>query len=53
MILFEQFVLAYLKLLAQEVLGVIYRMAEHVVDSEELRLVVLDDTAVGRGVPRD
>ena len=48
--LFEQFALAYLEFLAEQVLGVIYRMAEHVADSEELRLVVLDDAAVGRDV---
>ena len=48
--LLEQFALTYLQFLPQEVLGVVNRMSEHVADSEELRLVGLDDAAVGRDV---
>ena len=48
--LLQQFVLSYLQLLADEVLGALYTVAQHVADGQELRLVVLDDTAVGRNV---
>ena len=50
MILFEQFRLAYLEFLAQQVLGVIDGVAQYVTNGEKLRFVVLDDTTVGRDV---
>ena len=48
--LFQQFTLANLQLLAYQVLGAVGRVAQHVADGQELWLVVLDDTAVGRYV---
>ena len=50
MILLQQFVLANLQLLANQVLGAFGRMYQHVAYGEELRFLVLDDTAVGRDV---
>ena len=50
MILFEQFGLAYLEFLTQQVLGVINRVAQHIADGEELWFVVLNNTAVGRDI---
>ena len=48
--LFEQFVLADLEFLTDEVLRAVCRVAQHVADGEELWLVVLDDATVGRDV---
>ena len=50
MILFQQFALPDFQLLANEVLRALYRVYQHVADGEELRLLVADDTAVGRDV---
>ena len=48
--LLQQLVLAYLQFLAYQVLGAVGRVAQHVADGEELRLLVLDNAAVGRDV---
>ena len=48
--LFEQFALAYLQFLPQQVFGVVCGVAQQVADSEELRPFVDDDAAVGRDV---
>ena len=56
--LFEEFVLAYLEFLADEVFRAVHAVAQHITDGEELRLVVLDhatvrrdvDFAVGKGI---
>ena len=48
--LFLQFALANHQLFAEQSHGTIYTVAEHIADGEELRLVVLDDAAVGRDV---
>ena len=45
--LFQQFALANLQFLSDEVLRAVYRVAQHVADGQELRLVVFDDAAVG------
>ena len=46
--LFEQLAFSDLEFLADEVFRAVRRVAEHVADGEELRLVVLDHAAVGR-----
>ena len=48
--LLQQFALADLQFLADEVLGAVNGVAQHVADGQELWLVVLDDAAVGRYV---
>ena len=48
--LLQEFVLANLQFLTDEVLGTLGTMDEHVAHGEELRLLVLDDAAVGRDV---
>ena len=48
--LFQQLALADFQFLAYQVLCAVHRVAQHVADGEELRLVVLDDAAVGRYV---
>ena len=44
--LFQQLVLADLEFLTDEILRAIHTVAQHVADSQELRLVVLDHTTV-------
>ena len=48
--LFQKLALANLQLLTNQVLGAVCRVAQHVADCQELRLVVLNDTAVGRDI---
>ncbi len=48
--LFLQFALSNHQFLAEQSHGAVYAVAEHIADGEELRLVVLDDAAVGRDV---
>ena len=48
--LFEELAAAYLEFAAEEGLGVLGTVAQHVAHGEELRLVVGDDAAVGRDV---
>ena len=48
--LFLQLALAYHQLLAQQSHSAVHAVAQHVAHGEELRLVVLDDAAVGRDV---
>ena len=48
--LFHQFVLADFEFLAQQPHRAVHGMAQHVGHGEELRLIVLDDAAVGRKV---
>ena len=50
MVLLQQFSLPDFQFLANEVLCALYRVYQHVADGEELRLLVADDTAVGRDV---
>ena len=46
--LFEELPLAYLQLLTYEGHRVVHRLAEHMAHAQEVGLVVIDDTAVGR-----
>ena len=48
--LFFQFGLAYLQFLAQQFLRALNRMLQHIAHRQEARLMVFDDTAVGRNV---
>ena len=48
--LFEQLVLTDFQLLTDKVLRTVGRVAQHVADGEELRLVVTNDAAVGRDI---
>ena len=48
--LLQQLVAANLQFLSDEAHGAVYRVAQHVAHSKELRFVVLDDTAVGRDI---
>ena len=48
--LLQQLTLAYFQLLADKVLGAVGGVAQHVAYGEELRLLFLDDAAVGRDV---
>ena len=48
--LFHQLAPADVQFLAQQSHRVVYIMAEHITDGEEARLIILDDTAVGRNV---
>ena len=50
MILLQQFVLANLQFLTNQVLGALYAMDKHIAHRQELWLVIFDDTAVGRDV---
>ena len=48
--LFLQFTLSDHQLLAQQSHCAVYAVAQHIADGEEYRLVVFDDTAVGRDI---
>ena len=45
--LFEQLPLTDFQLLTNQVLGAVDRVAQYIAHGEELRLVILDDAAVG------
>ena len=50
MILLQQFVLANLQFLTNQVLGALYAVDKHIAHRQELWLIIFDDTAVGRDV---